>query len=163
MAPPPYPIIATTSHRRPRYGLLVLGALVLAGAGIGAALMLRPAGALPVLVTAQAIPESAAPLAAQTATPATAPAAQAAEKAPVRGAETAPLLTRSASVCLACGTVEAVVANGAAAGSKAGSAYQVQVRMDDGTLRNFTSATQPQPGAAVRVQGDSFRMARAGG
>ena len=151
MAPPPYPIIATTRHRRPRYGLLVLGALTLAGAGIGAAWMLRPAGAVPALVTAASISQPATPLAA------------AAQQPAVRSAETTPLLARSASVCLTCGTVEAVVANGTMAGSKAGSAYQVQVRMDDGTLRHFSSATKPPPGAAVRVQGDSFRMARAGG
>lgn len=155
MPPPPYPIIATSSHRRPRYGLLVLGSLVLAAAGIGAALMLRPAGALPARMTAESTPDSITEPVAALAEPSQKPA--------MRSTEVTPLLARSASVCLSCGTVEAVVATVATAGSKAGSAYQVQVRMDDGTLRHFGSATPPQPGAAVRVQGDSFRLARAGG
>ena len=43
MPQPPYAIIPTTSHRRPRYKLLALAGLVLAAAGIAAGLLLRPA------------------------------------------------------------------------------------------------------------------------
>jgi hypothetical protein len=44
------------------------------------------------------------------------------------------------------------------AAAPGGAGFEVQVRMDDGTLRSFTSATQPQPGAAVRVQGQGYRV-----
>ncbi|RVU46643.1 glycine zipper 2TM domain-containing protein [Rubrivivax rivuli] len=42
--------------------------------------------------------------------------------------------------------------------SKASTVYQVRVRMDDGSLRSFTSATAPTPGAEVRVEGESYRV-----
>lgn len=143
MPQPPYAIIPTRSHRRPRYGLLVLGGFVLAGAGVAAALLLRPAGALPDKAELVSI-----------ALPASLPAA------PPAGL---PIVARSASVCITCGTVEAVLGPESDKSGKPGPAYRVQVRMDDGTVRSFTSATQPQPGAAVRVNGDSFRVVGSGG
>jgi outer membrane lipoprotein SlyB len=42
--------------------------------------------------------------------------------------------------------------------SKASTVYQVRVRMDDGSLRSFTSPTAPTPGAEVRVEGESYRV-----
>lgn len=67
-----------------------------------------------------------------------------------------PVMARSAAVCAACGTVESVRA-------QAGRGYTVLVRMDDGALRDFNSATAPQPGAAVRVEGSGFRVLVSGG
>lgn len=136
MPQPPYAIISTSRHRRPRFGLLILSTLVLAGAGIGAALLLRPPGALPEIQAAHA--------------PSPAPTI----------APSVPLMARSASVCITCGTVEAVAGSGEPAGGKP---YKVQVRMDDGSLRSFTSASQPAPGAAVRVEGSGFRLVGTGG
>jgi hypothetical protein len=132
MAKPPYPIIATSSPRTPRYGLMILGGLVLAGAGVAAVVMLRPAGALPETTVVEAL--APAPVA----------------------TSSAPLLARSASVCTACGTV-------ASTSAKGGNAYEVRVRMDDGSLRSFNSTTQPQPGTAVRVEGEGFRVVGSGG
>lgn len=153
MPPPPYPIIATTGSRRPRYLLLVLGGLALAGAGaaagVAAGLMLRPAGALPDAGAVQRTVQEGVQLAQQALSPTPSTA----------GAPTTPLITRPATVCASCGTVEGVRAlprGTAAAGG--GAAFEVQVRMDDGTLRSFTSATQPQPGVAVRVQGEAYRV-----
>lgn len=42
--------------------------------------------------------------------------------------------------------------------SKASTVYQVRVRMDDGSLRSFTSPTAPTPGAEVRVEGETYRV-----
>lgn len=182
MPQPPYAIIPTTSHRRPRYHLLFAG-LVLAAAGVTAGVLLRPAGTLPqpgvvesITTTsaargAQTPAQTAAQTAAQTPvqTPAQTPAqtvmSEAAPSPATRGAATTPLLTRPAAVCITCGTVETVRAaqrqvesQGVGAVPGAAGMHEVRVRMDDGTLRSFSSATQPQPGAAVRLQGDSYRV-----
>lgn len=137
MAQPPYPIIATRSPRTPRYGLLILGGVVLAGAGVAAILIFRPAGTVPTTTAAETT------------------VAETLVRAPLNASST-PLLARPASVCAACGTVETVSTKGA-------TAYDVRVRMDDGSLRSFTSVTQPQPGAAVRVDGSGFRVVNQGG
>ena len=42
--------------------------------------------------------------------------------------------------------------------TKSTTVYEVQVRMDDGTLRTFTSASSPTPGASVTVDGQGFRV-----
>lgn len=42
--------------------------------------------------------------------------------------------------------------------SKSTTEYEVRVRMDDGTLRSFTSATAPTPGAAVTVNDKGFHV-----
>ena len=42
--------------------------------------------------------------------------------------------------------------------SKSSTEYEVRVRMDDGTLRSFTSATAPTPGAAVTVNDKGFHV-----
>ena len=135
MAKPPYPIIATRSPRAPRYTWLLLGALVLAGVGVAAAWMLRNESARPETSVTQAVAVAVA----------VAPGPLA----------SAPLMARSAAVCAACGTVETVRA-------QAGQGYAVRVRMDDGALRDFNSATPPQPGAAVRVEGKGFRVLGSG-
>lgn len=167
MAPPPYVLIHATSDRRPRYGLLVVGALALAGAGAAAVFMLRPQGTPSEAAVAEAITPTVvvAQQMAGEARTGMSPPARSAETLPsvppTRSVETVPLLARSAAVCATCGTVEAVRPASRpveASGGKAGGAFEVQVRMDDGTLRGFTSSTQPQPGAAVRVQGDGFRV-----
>ena len=44
--------------------------------------------------------------------------------------------------------------------SKTTTVYEVQVRMEDGTLRTFTSASSPTPGAAVTVDGQGFHVVR---
>jgi outer membrane lipoprotein SlyB len=36
--------------------------------------------------------------------------------------------------------------------------YEVQVRMDDGTLRTFTRTEAPAPGARVQIEGQQLRM-----
>jgi outer membrane lipoprotein SlyB len=41
---------------------------------------------------------------------------------------------------------------------KATTVYDVRVRMDDGTLRSFTSATAPTPGAPVTVTDTGFKV-----
>ena len=148
MPHPPYAIISTTSHRRPRFGLRWLAGLVLAGVGVAATLMLRPADTLPAGVKAETITPAAL----------TQPAKTPARTPVVRNVEAPPLLTRSASVCLTCGTVETV-----AGGGKHGASYQVRVRMDDGSVRDFTSTAQAAPGAAVRVEGRGFRVVNTGG
>lgn len=40
---------------------------------------------------------------------------------------------------------------------RAKTVYEVRVRLDDGSLRTFTRATAPTPGARVVVEGSSFR------
>jgi outer membrane lipoprotein SlyB len=42
--------------------------------------------------------------------------------------------------------------------TKSTTEYEVRVRMDDGTLRSFTSATAPAPGAAVTVNDKGFHV-----
>ncbi len=42
--------------------------------------------------------------------------------------------------------------------TKTTTVYEVRVRMDDGSLRTFTSATAPAPGAPVTVDGQTFRV-----
>jgi outer membrane lipoprotein SlyB len=42
--------------------------------------------------------------------------------------------------------------------TKATTEYEVRVRMDDGTLRTFTSTTAPTPGAAVTVNDKGFQV-----
>ena len=42
--------------------------------------------------------------------------------------------------------------------SKTTTVYEVRVRMDDGSLRTFTSATAPAPGAAVTVDDKGFHL-----
>ncbi len=42
--------------------------------------------------------------------------------------------------------------------SKTTTVYEVRVRMDDGTLRSFTSATAPAPGAPVTVTEQGFKL-----
>ena len=187
MPQPPYAIIPTTSHRRPRYKLLVLAGLVLAAASVTAGLLLRPAGTLPQPVVVESITTTTAARGAQAPaqmpaqtpaqmpaqtpaqTPAETPAqtlnSEAAPSPATRGAATTPLLTRPAGVCITCGTVETVRAaqrkvesQGVGAAPGAAGMHEVLVRMDDGTVRSFNSATQPQPGAAVRLQGESYRV-----
>ena len=42
--------------------------------------------------------------------------------------------------------------------SKSTTEYEVRVRMDDGSLRTFTSSTQPTPGTPVTVDDKGFRV-----
>lgn len=42
--------------------------------------------------------------------------------------------------------------------TKTTTVYEVQVRMEDGSLRSFTSASSPTPGAPVTVDGQGFHV-----
>lgn len=46
--------------------------------------------------------------------------------------------------------------------TKATTVYEVQVRMEDGSLRTFTSASSPTPGAPVTVDGRGFHVVHGG-
>jgi outer membrane lipoprotein SlyB len=46
--------------------------------------------------------------------------------------------------------------------AKSETVYEVQVRMDDGSLRTITQGTQPAPGSRVIVEGQSLRPASSG-
>ena len=128
-------IIPTRQRRRFSPPLLVLGGLALAASGLAAGLVLGTQHARPGAVS------MAAPN-----TPAT-------EARPALQAMHAP----TAGVCRSCGTVEWVQAVQAGA-TTLRTAFQVRVRMDDGSLRSFTSPTAPTPGAEVRVEGESYRV-----
>lgn len=47
--------------------------------------------------------------------------------------------------------------------SKTTTEYEVKVRMDDGSLRTFTSSTQPTPGTPVTVDDKGFRVVQGQG
>jgi hypothetical protein len=129
-------IIPTRQRRRFSPPLLVLGGLALAGSGLAAGL---------VLGTQHARPAGLVSTAALTAPPTDARPGR-------RGAHAA-----SAGVCRSCGTVEGVQAvQAGAANLRAG--FQVRVRMDDGSVRNFTTPTAPTPGVEVRVEGETYRV-----
>ena len=128
-------IIPTRQRRRFSPPLLVLGGLALVGSGLAAGLALGTQHARPGAVGTAAL---------------TLPAAE--TRPGVQGAHAA-----SAGVCRSCGTVERVQAVQAGAASlRAG--FQVRVRMDDGSVRSFTTPTAPTPGAEVRVEGESYRV-----
>lgn len=46
--------------------------------------------------------------------------------------------------------------------TKSTTVYEVRVRMEDGTLRSFTSASSPSPGAAVTVDSRGFHVVQGG-
>ncbi|KPF50804.1 hypothetical protein IP87_01685 [beta proteobacterium AAP121] len=128
-------IIPTRQRRRFSPPLLVLGGLALAASGLAAGLVLGTQHARPAAAGTAAL---------------SSPAADARPSLP--GAHAV-----SAHVCRSCGTVEGVQAV-QAGGAKLRTAFQVRVRMDDGSLRSFTSPTAPTPGLEVRVEGESYRV-----